>query len=46
MTGMNHRNPREIRRLREVIGILMESTFYLELPLRERYGLVCYLLNR
>ncbi len=33
------------RVMRELVGILMESVFYLELPLRERYRLVKYLIN-
>ncbi len=33
------------RVMKELVGILMESVFYLELPLMERYRLVKYLLN-
>ncbi len=33
------------RAVKEIISILMESVFYLELPLPERLRLVKYLLN-
>jgi len=32
-------------RIREVVSVLMESTFYFDLPLPERLGLVRYLLD-
>ncbi len=32
-------------RIREIVSVLMESTFYFDLPLPERLGLVRYLLD-
>ncbi len=33
------------RKLKELIGILMESTFYFEMPLRERAVLIRYIMD-
>lgn len=30
---------------REIVGILMESAFYFDLPLAERYSLIKHLVN-
>lgn len=35
----------ELQRLKEIIGILMESKLYFELDIRERQRLVKYVLN-
>ncbi len=32
-------------RVREIVGILLESNFYLDLDLKERYGLIRRLLH-
>lgn len=32
-------------KIRELIGILMESTFYFEMPLKERLTLIKYMLD-
>lgn len=32
-------------RIKEIIGILMESTFYFELSLRERHCLILHILE-
>ncbi len=32
-------------KIRELIGILMESTFYFEMPLKERLHLIKYMLD-
>lgn len=33
-------------KIREIIGILMESEFYLELPLKERSSLIKSIINQ
>ncbi len=35
----------EVMRFKEIVSVLMESTFYFDLPLPERLGLVRYLLD-
>jgi len=41
----NMREPAESREVREIISILMESSFYFDLPLKERILLIRTLMS-